>query len=123
MLHLSLLVFMEILNLFQSSNGTYVNESKIVPDVEFSLKLGDEIGLGNIANDTKDCFVYEVLNNELHLPFMKKETVPDDVKPKVDIQVSYQHALIVVTVSIHHTSNFLLIIYSSLKTKESLTIN
>lgn len=114
---------MEILNLFQSSNGTYVNESKIVPDVEFSLKLGDEIGLGNIANDTKDCFVYEVLNNELHLPFMKKETVPDDVKPKVDIQVSYQHALIVVTVSIHHTSNFLLIIYSSLKTKESLTIN
>ncbi|KAE8740877.1 hypothetical protein FOCC_FOCC013590 [Frankliniella occidentalis] len=47
-----------------SSNGTFVNQTKITPGEEFPLKVGDEIGIGNINCDNKDCFVYEVRQEE-----------------------------------------------------------
>lgn len=37
-----------------------MNKSKIDPKVECPLKLGDEIGVGNIELESKDCYVYEV---------------------------------------------------------------
>lgn len=46
--------------MFQSSNGTFVNQSKIDPNVEWPLKVGDEIGIGNVNSDNKDCYVYQV---------------------------------------------------------------
>ncbi|XP_034250544.1 probable helicase senataxin [Thrips palmi] len=74
-----------------SSNGTFVNQMKIPPNAEFSLRLGDEIGIGNFNNDNQDCFVYEVRNIELSR--LKVDSSANEDKQPIDINQNPQHQL------------------------------
>lgn len=49
-----------------------MNQLKIDPNVEWPLKVGDEIGIGNVNSDNKDCYVYQV-----HLQGSSKDMMKD----------------------------------------------
>lgn len=59
-----------------SSNGTFINQSKITAQVQVPLNVGDEVGIGNVNTDNKDCYVYEVCCNDqdrqTELPLQKE---------------------------------------------------
>ncbi|KAK3926941.1 Helicase sen1 [Frankliniella fusca] len=69
-----------------SSNGTFVNQAKITPGEEFTLQVGDEIGIGNINCDSKDCFVYvaQQEGGKDNLIESSNERINQSVNPQIE---------------------------------------
>lgn len=53
-------------------NGTFVNDVRIPPNVDYSLKIGDKIGFGidisslNNLDGNPDYYVYKLINSTAH---------------------------------------------------------